>query len=97
MVMTILEARVAREDWDALRQAYQEAAQFKDAGLVQSFLVNNVKDAELWRIMTVWQSQEALDAMRSSGETPRGILIFRRAHAEPTLSIFKVDQQILTE
>ncbi len=64
---------------------------------MQSFLIQNAKDEELWRILTVWQSQEALDAMRSSGETPRGVLIFRSAHAEPTLSIFKIEKQFIPE
>ncbi len=94
MVMTILEAHVAKEYWSSLEQAYQQAAKFKDAGLVQSYLIHNIKEADLWRILTIWQSQEALDAMRSSGETPRGVLIFRSASAEPALSIFKIEQQI---
>ena len=96
MVMTILEARVAKDNWDALEQAYQQGAQYKDAGLVQSFLIHSSKETELWRILTLWQSQEALDAMRSSGETPRGVLMFRSALAEPVLSIFQVVQRITT-
>ncbi len=93
MVMTILEARVAKDNWQALEGAYQEASQHRDIGLVRSFLIQASKDFELWRILTVWESQEALDAMRNSGETPRGVLIFRSANAEPTLSIFKIERQ----
>ncbi len=37
----------------------------------------------------MWESPEALAAMRGSG-TPRGIQIFRAAGAEPTLSILEV-------
>lgn len=96
-VMTILEARVSNENWAALEQAYQQAAQHHDAGLVQSFLTHNSKDSDLWRILTVWQSQEALDAMRNSGETPRGVLIFREAKAEPVLSVFKIVHQFVQE
>jgi hypothetical protein len=97
MVMTILEGRVSKENWGALEQAYQLAAQHRDPGLVQSFLIQSSKDADLWRILTLWSSQAALDAMRSSGETPRGVLIFRSANTEPVLSIFKVAQQITPE
>jgi hypothetical protein len=49
--------------------------------------VQSLKDASLWQILTVWQSREALDAMRRTGETPRGVLMFRAAGAEPTLSV----------
>ena len=46
----------------------------------------------MWRILTVWENREALDAMRSSGETPRGVLMFRSAKAEPALSVFEIVQ-----
>lgn len=97
MVMTILEARVSQENWAALEQAYQQGAQHRDPGLVQSFLIHSPKEDELWRILTVWQSREALEAMRKSNETPRGVLMFRSAKAEPVLSIFDIIQQITPE
>ncbi len=93
MVMTILEARVSQENWANLEQAYQHATQQPEAGIVETFLVHSAKETDLWRIMTVWQSREALDAMRSSGGTPTGVLIFREAQAEPALSVFEVAQQ----
>ena len=95
MVMTILEAQVMEDHWAALGQAFQQGSQQIDAGLVQSFLIQDTKSPEVWRILTVWQSMEALMQMRQSGETPRGILMFRAAHAEPSLSIFKVAHQII--
>jgi hypothetical protein len=33
--------------------------------------------------------------MRQSGETPRGVLIFHAAGADPVLSVFEVAQQIV--
>jgi hypothetical protein len=95
MVMTILEARVSEENWAALEQAYQQGARQLDAGLVQSFLIQSSKDVELWRILTIWSSQAALDEMRRSGETPRGVLMFRSARAEPSLSIFKIKKELV--
>ena len=97
MVMTILEARVLKENWSTLEQVYQGGAQHRDPGLEQSFLIHSSKDVELWRILTVWHSREALDEMRKSNETPRGVLMFRSAKAEPTLSIFNIVQQITPE
>lgn len=91
MVMTILEAQVARERWDALRESYEARARLPASGsIVESFLIQATDDPSTWRIVTVWRDREALEAMRSSGDTPTGILIFRDADAEPRLTVFNV-------
>jgi quinol monooxygenase YgiN len=91
MVMTILEAQVAPERWDALRESYEARARLPESGsIVESFLIQGTEDSNTWRIVTVWRDREALEAMRSSGETPTGVLIFRDADAEPRLTIFTV-------
>jgi hypothetical protein len=91
MVMTMLEAQVAPERWDALRSSYESRARLPDSGaIVESFLIQGADDRGTWRIVTVWRDREALDAMRGSGETPTGVLIFRDADAEPHLTIFTV-------
>ena len=97
MVMTILEAHVQQDNWPALEEAFHQASQHKDAGLVQTFLLHSARQDDLWRIMTVWESREALNAMRATGETPRGVQIFRSASAEPALSIFEIAGQIPTK
>jgi heme-degrading monooxygenase HmoA len=94
MVMTILEGRVSNEYWTVLEQAYQEGSHIQEPGLVQSFLIHSSREADLWHILTLWSSREALEAMRKSNETPRGVLMFRQAHTEPLLSIFDVVQEI---
>lgn len=91
MVMTILEAQVAPERWDALRTSYETRARLPESGvIVESFLIQSTEDESVWRIVTLWRDREALDAMRGSGETPTGVLIFRDADAEPRLTIFTV-------
>lgn len=90
MVITILEAHVAPDKAALLEAAYKQGIQHLDAGITQTFLLRGSKDAGLWRIVTVWQSREVLEAMRRSGDTPRGVLMFRAAEAEPSLSIFDV-------
>jgi heme-degrading monooxygenase HmoA len=90
MVITILEAHVAADKSEALEKAYKEGIRELEPGILQTFLLHGVADASLWRIITVWRSREALDAMRQSGQTPRGVLMFRTAEAEPTLSISNV-------
>lgn len=89
--MTVLEARVAPERWEALRASYAERVRLsEDSPVVESFLVQADDDPEIWRIVTVWRDRESLEVMRASGETPTGVLIFRDADAEPRLSIFTV-------
>ena len=90
MVMTILEARVTPDKWTALEQAYTAATRQLDPGITQTLLIHSSVDSTLWRIMTVWSSRQALEAMRRSTETPQGVLMFRSAGAEPTLSVFDV-------
>ena len=94
-IITILEARVSENKWDTLRKAYL-AVKVKQLAVmpVQSFLLQMKEDPKLWRIITVWESMEVLQKMRSSGEAPAGILMFREAGAEPTLSIFEAKEEI---
>jgi hypothetical protein len=90
MVLTVLEANVPQVRERALQNAYLDAARDSlPPGLVRSTLLRDANDPTLWRIQTLWESREALQAMRGTG-TPRGVLIFRAAGAEPTLSILEV-------
>lgn len=90
-VMTTLEARVARENWTILGQAYRDAVtRGRPAQMLQSYLIQSVSDPPLWRIVALWASREALDEYRRNVETPGGLEIFRAAGVEPTLSIFNV-------
>ena len=93
MVITILEAHVAEDKAPVLQETYQRAVEQLDAGIVQTFLLHALKDASIWQIVTIWESRAALDAMRQSGETPRGVLIFRAAAAEPALTVYDVVAQ----
>jgi heme-degrading monooxygenase HmoA len=90
MVITILEAYVPLDKLAALEQAYQAAIAKLDPGIKQTFLLHSATDSTLWRIVTVWRSREALEEVRQFGQTPRGVLMFRAAGAEPTLSVFDV-------
>ena len=90
MVITILEAQVAPENASVLEATYEQAVNHLDAGITQTFLLQSSQEPRLWQIVTLWESREALEAMRQSGETPRGVLIFRAAEAEPSLSVFRV-------
>jgi hypothetical protein len=97
MVITILEGHVAPEKWDTLESTYREAEKAWREGseplspdIVQTLLAQHATERTLWRIMTHWRSRAGLEAYRQSVETPAGVLMFRAAGTEPTLSIFDV-------
>lgn len=90
MILTVLEAQVPTQGFEALRAAYgAAAARPLPGGLVRTELLQDSRETTRWRIQTWWANREALDSMRSAG-TPAGVLMFRAAGAEPTLSIFEV-------
>src|SRR5512143_540467 len=89
-VLTILEAHVPQARQADLQGAYRSAVhEAFPPGLVRSTLLQATNDRTLWRIETLWESLEVLQAMRGTG-TPRGVQIFRAAGAEPTLTILDV-------
>lgn len=90
MVMTVLEGTVAEADWPKLESAYADRTRSLPPGLGQTFLVQDRNEPAIWKITSVWDSQQALNEMRLSGETPGGLLIFRAAGAEPVLSVLTV-------
>ena len=95
MVLTILEAAVAPDRAADLQNAFREAgASQVPAGFIRSRLLSSAADPTRWRIETLWTSREALAAMRQSSGTPAGILMFRAAGAEPSISIFDVSTTI---
>lgn len=92
MVITSLDAQVAPDQWQALEQTFRDAIRELDRGIVETFLLHSAKEPNAWRILTVWESRSALEEMRNSGATPRGVLIFRAAGAEPALSVMDVTE-----
>jgi hypothetical protein len=90
MVITVLEARVARPYWVTLQEAFDLARVRLAEGLAASYLAHSSADPEVWRIMTVWASRDAFESMRRTEAIPADVAIFRAAGAEPKLSIFDV-------
>ena len=94
-VISILEAAdVPQDKWVTLQGAYVELASASEMRPSQSFLVQSKDNPNLWRIISVWESMEEIQKMRASGETPTGILIFRKAGVEPSLSLFEVKEHL---
>lgn len=93
MVLTILEATLAPERVPDLQDAFRNAAVSVPPGFIRSHLVSSAAEPTRWRIETLWSSRDALAAMRQAG-TPAGILMFRAAGAEPSLTLYDVASTI---
>jgi quinol monooxygenase YgiN len=89
MVMTILEARVTPERWQELELAYRKGLNNTPPELLQTFLIQDTKDRNLWRIISLWKSHEAFLESQRSGATHTCEEMFRKVDVEPTRRIFK--------
>ena len=90
MIVTQLEGKVSSDQWDTLQQTFYEAGQQLPSAIDRSYLIQDQAAQDMWRILTIWKSKQALQEYRASINTPGGVLIFREAGAEPTLSISEV-------
>ncbi len=90
MVISVLEAVVDPARVPDLERAYRDASLELTPGIVESFLSRNSQDGSEFRIVTVWKSREALEAMRASGETPKGIQVFHAAGARSRADVLDV-------
>ncbi len=90
MVVTILTAEVDPARAQDLVSAYHKGVRDPEAGIVETFLLQDARDDTQWRIVTVWAAREALDAMRATGRVPRGVEFFQAAGAAPALTVLGV-------
>ena len=74
----MLEARVTDEQAALLTDEYSGANDTLPPFILETFLLHAV-GSDLWRIVTVWASRDALDEYRASVETPEGVRMFRSA------------------
>jgi heme-degrading monooxygenase HmoA len=93
MFVTIVEGAVDAEREDDLRSAWEDTT---SAALPNGFIESSLLRTEdgTWRIVTVWESKEAVMALRASGERPAALVMFERAESEPSVSMWTVEGRI---
>ncbi len=96
-MMTVLEAQVARDRMADLERAFGETATALPPGLVESFLVHDDADPTQVRIVTLWESREALAALRTAPEKPEGVRMLEAVGATPSLTVMDVVLQVEAE
>lgn len=93
-ILTIIEGRVGQDDWSSLKNEYDKVSKRSLPNtLLNSYLVQDGKDSELWRIITIWESMDAMNAYRKSVETPAWILVFKSLNITPKF----IDTAIVVE
>lgn len=93
MIVSILEGRVTSERWDAIEVAYRKLIKSIPHDIRENFIVQDVNDKTLWRIISIWQSKEAFDRHHDSEAIKDLMEVFRQVGVEPTQRIFRVVAQ----
>ena len=86
MVMSILEGELPADKALKLEANFADGVKELEPGIVQTFFIKN---AGKCKIITIWESREALVVMKSKG-TPKGVLMFKYAGVEPSLLVYDV-------
>jgi heme-degrading monooxygenase HmoA len=90
MFVTIVRAAVSADrEADLLAAWAQETSSEIPPGLRESKLLKG--DQGEWQIMTVWESREAVLAMRAQGRPPAAIVMFERAGARAEVAFWTVE------
>ncbi len=88
MIVTMLEARVPENGAPVLVDEYRSGTDELPPAILETFLLHTA-GSDLWRIVTVWRDRDALEEYRTSVDTPGGVLMFRAAGVEPSLTVFE--------
>ncbi len=90
-IISIIETKVSQNKWELLKQKYEEVdKKTLPVSLLHSYLVQDINEPEVWRIVTIWESIEAMNEYRKSVETPAWILVFQTVGGEPNLVVNEV-------
>ena len=90
-MITILEGKVSIERWAKLEESYRNGINNIPMHLIQTFLVQDQRDRETWRIISVWRSKAHFDRSEESNKlVDTCVEIFRGVDVEPTRRKFDI-------
>jgi hypothetical protein len=90
LLITVLEGKVEPDRVADLESAFRAATFELPPEIVDTYLVRNAYEESTFQIITIWQSREALMAVRASGTAPSGVLVFEAAGATTTHIVLDV-------
>lgn len=97
--MTVVEGKVPSSRAKEFEMSYAEVKDNKlpDA-LVQSFLLKDTENPEVYRIATVWKSSEGLEefreSMKKTKQTPTAVALFQKVGVEPTFKVYNIPHRV---
>jgi heme-degrading monooxygenase HmoA len=91
MFVTTVEGAVEASREADLRSAWEDLSADLPSGFIESFLLH--AEDKTWRIVTVWESKEAVIALRASGR-PTARTMFERAGSTASLSTWTVEARV---
>jgi hypothetical protein len=90
-MITILEGKVSCERWEKLEEAYRVAIRHIPKDLIQTFLVQDMKDKDTWRIISVWRSKAHFTENTETGNLYASCVdVFHGVDVEPTRRKFDI-------
>lgn len=92
MFVTMTEGAVEAAREGDLRAAWRDKTAVLPAGFIESSLLR--AEDGTWRVVTVWESKEAVLAMRASGEPPAAPTMFEQAGSSPSVSMWSVEGRV---
>jgi heme-degrading monooxygenase HmoA len=94
-MLTVVEGKIDPGKASILEDEYVTMKRgSRPVGLRMSFLAKGGTDPETFFIYTVWESPEALRKMRESTDVPAAVAAFRKAGAEPRVSMLEIREEI---
>jgi len=89
MIVTIFEAHITPEKWEHLLEAYRKRIRHAPLEMKETFLIQDLSDKVLWRIISVWRSDQEYNSVKGEQE-PHCEEVFRAVGIEPTRRAFQV-------
>jgi quinol monooxygenase YgiN len=91
MLVTIVQSRIEEKNSQKLIDAYKSAIENSDLpkGLMQTYLIQDINQKEMWKIIGIWEDKDSFEKMRQS-TTPKAILIFQQIGVEPETATFEI-------
>lgn len=90
-ILSIVEGKVDEGSWSQFLKEYEQVEKSSlPSAVLSTYLTQDKTEQTLWRIVTMWESVEAMAEYRKSVATPIWIQIFENAGATPNLIISKV-------
>jgi len=90
MIITISEATVSSERWQALEQAFREGVKKAPQQLRQTYLLQDRDHPQTWRTIAVWRSVEAYEEACAQGAHELCAQVFNSVGVQPTRRVFNV-------